>query len=645
MGDRRHRGAPDAAGALWRSLTHVYDILTIAAIADELSATLVDGRIQRIGAVDPRTIAAEVYAGGQRRAIVASADDRGARLRLADLLPSLDPALVTPFILLLRKYVRGGVIIGIEQPPLERIVRISIAKRLLPDHERRRRGLPAESSDEGDASAPTDEPERDDEGEEDDVDLTYVHLVVEIMGRHSNLILVDDDGVIMESVKRVTAAMSRARPIWPRLPYTPPPPRAGLDPRRIATAEMAVLLAEASDRNQPLWRALIAWLRGVSPQMAREIAFRATGDVAIALAAVPVEAAALLARETRHLVEPLLTSAWAPRVYRERAPDGGGRVVAFSAVPMRYLATEFDEKAAASMSQAAALAEDESTAIGPERHAQRRSRLLAQIAAARERQQRRLAAIEAQQARAAEAERWRRWGETIYAWLWQIHPGQASLEIDGETIPLDPAGPKETAQRYFDLYRRAQGAAERTPELEEEVAREMAWLDQMRTLTEQASGFAQLEALAAEWETHAGVGNAPALRRQPPKRPQPLLDAEGNAVFIGRSGAQNHVVTFDLLGPNDTWLHARGVAGSHVGIRWRQPGAGERPETIDAAARLAAWHSAARGGGAVEVDVAPRRHVRKIKGGRPGLVTYRHERTIAVQPASETELAGVLRPA
>ncbi|HEU5434711.1 MAG TPA: NFACT family protein [Thermomicrobiales bacterium] len=622
----------------------MYDILTIAAIADELSATLIDGRIQRIGAVDSRTIAAEIYAGGERRALVVSASDRDARLRLADRLPSLDPAHITPFILLLRKYVRGGVIIGIEQPPLERIVRISIAKRLLPDHERRRRGLPAESSDEGASSAEPDESASESD-DEIDVDFTYVHLVVEIMGRHSNLILVDDDGVVMESVKRVTAAMSRARPVWPRLPYTPPPARAGLDPRRVATAEMAALLAAEPDRDRTLWRALIAWLRGVSPQMAREIAFRALGDAAISLAAVSTEAAAALARETRHLVEPLLTAAWAPRVYRERAADGAGRVVAFSAVPMRYLAAEYDEEAVASISRAAALAEDEATAIGPERHAQRRTRLLAQIVAARERQQRRLAAIEEQRTRAAEAGRWRRWGETIYAWLWQIQPGQTSLEIDGESIPLDPlAGPKETAQRYFDQYRRARGAADRTPVLEEEVARELAYLEQMRTLTDQAAGFAELEALAAEWDAHAGNGAGPVRRPQAPKRPQPLLDAEGNAVFIGRSGGQNDLVTFDLLGPNDTWLHARGVAGSHVGIRWRQPGA-ERPDTIDAAARLAAWHSAARGSGAVEVDVAPRRHVRKIKGGRPGLVTYRHERTIAVEPASETDLAGVLRPA
>jgi predicted ribosome quality control (RQC) complex YloA/Tae2 family protein len=217
------------------------------------------------------------------------------------------------------------------------------------------------------------------------------------------------------------------------------------------------------------------------------------------------------------------------------------------------------------------------------------------------------------------------------------------LEVDGESIPLDAAaGPKETAQRYFDQYRRAQGAAERTPELEAEVERELAWLDQMRTLAEQAATFPELEALAVEWDAHAGSDADRPRRAQPPKRPRPLLDADGNAVFVGRTGAQNDLVTFDVLGPDDTWLHARGVAGSHVGIRWRRSGA-EEARTIEAAARLAAWYSAARGSGAVEVDVAPRRHVRKIKGGRPGLVTYRNERTIAVQPAAETDLADVLR--
>ena len=120
-----------------------------------------------------------------------------------------------------------------------------------------------------------------------------------------------------------------------------------------------------------------------------------------------------------------------------------------------------------------------------------------------------------------------------------------------------------------------------------------------------------------------------------------MLDNSGNAIYIGKSGHENDEVTFSIAGANDSWLHARGVPGSHVVIRWRTQG-DENPDTIEAAARLAAWYSGNRSSGTVEVDIAPRRFVRKIKGAGPGMVTYRNERTIAVNPASESELESVL---
>ena len=100
-------------------------------------------------------------------------------------------------------------------------------------------------------------------------------------------------------------------------------------------------------------------------------------------------------------------------------------------------------------------------------------------------------------------------------------------------------------------------------------------------------------------------------------------------------------MTFDLAGPEDTWLHARGVPGSHVIVRWRIPGMAEEPETIEAAAALAAYYSAARNASSVEVDVTKRKYVRKIKGAGPGMVTYRQERTIAVRPAVESALSAL----
>jgi len=619
-----------------------YDVLTIAAIADELSATIGNGRIQRVGLLDPRTLGAEIYAGGHRHYMIASADDRQPRLRLASDMPSLDSALITPFGLLLRKHIRGGIILSVDQPPLERLLRLSIAKRRTPLKTRRDASVPDVTDVE------VDERERaDDEGDVDEaqegVAVSHVALYVELMGRHSNLILVDDDGRIMESVKRVTSDMSRVRPVLPRLPYIPPPPPDRLDPRSITPASSARLL-EALPPNAELARVLVSSYRGISPVMAHEIVFRATGSSETRAGDVNVASAEPLARETLALLEPLQTTVWSPRIYRERGHLDPGEVVACSPILMTHLAAEHDVSPAESMSEALTLAESAADRPGPVRHAQRRQRLLDAVAAAREKVERRLAALATESARAAEAERLKTAGELIYAYLWQIEPGQVSLDVDGSTIPLDPnLTASENAQAYFERYRKAQSAEEQLPDLVEESRAEIAYLDQLAILITQAPGFSELEALAAEWAEQAPPDQASRPKKSTvPRRPRALVDAHGNSVYIGRSGHQNEFVTFDVAGPDDTWLHARGVPGSHVVIRWRSPERPESTDTVEAAAALAAWYSAARESGGVEVDVAPRRHVRKIKGAGPGMVTYRNERTIRVQPAPEERLRHIL---
>ena len=619
-----------------------YDVLTIAAIADELSATIGNGRIQRVGLLDPRTIGAEIYAGGQRHYVIASANDRQPRLRLAPEMPSLDSALITPFGLLLRKHIRGGIILGVDQPPLERLVRLSIAKRQAPLKKRR------------DALEPdVTEVDVDDLELEDDelgvhearegVALNHVALYVELMGRHSNLILVDDDGRIMESAKRVTPDMSRVRSVLPRLPYAPPPPPDRLDPRSITPDTVARLL-DALPPDAELARALVSSYRGISPVMAHEIVFRATASSETQAGGVNAESAESLARETLALLEPLRTTAWSPQIYRRRDHSDPGEVIACSPILMTHLAAEHDVSPAESMSQALALAESAAGRPGPARHAQRRQRLLNSVAAAREKAERRLAALATEAVRAAEAERLKTAGELIYAYLWQIEPGQVLLDVDGESIPLDPGlTANENAQAYFERYRKAQSAQAQLPELVEESRAEIAYLDQLATLIAQAPGFSELEALAAEWAEQSPLDHAsPPKQTTAPRQPRALVDAHGNSVYVGRSGHQNELVTFDIAGPDDSWLHARSVAGSHVVIRWRSADGHESPDTIEAAAALAAWYSAARESGRVEVDVARRRHVRKIKGAGPGMVTYRNERTIRVQPAPEERLRHIL---
>ena len=637
----------------------MFDVLTMAAVADELTRTVLDGRVQRIGLVDPLTVAMEVYARGRRHALVASADADRPRVHLAARLPSIDPALITPLGLQLRKFVRGGVIVGIEQQPLERVVRLSIAKRLGGHNGESRpssahttpEDLPPWTTSTGvpgpadDAGWDPDQVEGDDDDEDSDLegesDATFVHLVVEVMGRHSNLILVDDDGLVKEAAKHVSPRMSRVRPIRPKTPYTPPPPQERPDPRRL-TAPIAAALLAAQAPSATVVNVLVRQLRAMSPSMAREITYRTTGSVSSTLSDLGPDAAATLARETRALLEPMLTDAWSPVVYRRDVVP-----VAYAPVPMVHLALGATAEQVPSISRAAELVEVDADAgdVTTATHSQRRGRLIAAIGAAAKRVDQRIAALEAQEAKSVEAEHLRQAGETIYAYLWQVKPGDTTLVVDGQTIDLQPGlSGKENAQAYFQRYQKARGASRAIPELLTRAQTEASYLDQIRTHVTQASTFAELEALAAEWEAHGGApvaepGRKPGkVARVSTRRPKAVLTIDGHAIFVGRSGRENEAVTFDLAGPDDTWLHARGVPGSHVIVRWRQQGQEEDPRTIEAAAALAAYYSSARTSATVEVDATRRRHVRKIKGAGPGMVTYRNEYTVSVRPASEREL-------
>ena len=261
-------------------------------------------------------------------------------------------------------------------------------------------------------------------------------------------------------------------------------------------------------------------------------------------------------------------------------------------------------------------------------------------------------------ARAEEAERWRRWGEAIYAYAWSLAPGQRELVADDLTVPLDPARtPSENAQEYFERYRKAQSAAANLPALLDEARHAIAYLDQLLTLLRLAERFEQIAAIDREWQDwQAGRHRAPAQgddrarrggkgqgkggaargRGVAPPRPQSLRARGGHQIFIGHTSAQNDAVTFDIGGPDDSWLHSRGVPGSHVIVKW----AGGRADDaiVQAAAELAAYYSGGRESGRVEVDHAARRDVRKIKGAGPGMVTYRNERTLRVSPRGEEEL-------
>ncbi|MDQ3856110.1 MAG: NFACT family protein, partial [Chloroflexota bacterium] len=270
-----------------------FDALTTAAISDELAAHVLGGFVQRVVLPNRESIALEVYAHHERHQLLITIDPAHPRALLVSARPTAQPGLVTPFGLLLRKHVLDGVVEAIDQPAGERIVSLSIAKR----HEGNN---------------------------------VTVWLHAELMGKHSNLMLLDAGReTVLESAKRVTPEMSSVRPILPKKPYLPPPARSGLPPHRVGPVELQDLVSTAKP-TAALSQALVTGVAGLSPLAAREVAFRAGGD-AQARAGDWTDWPALT-RELRRLASLWATRDWQPCVARS---DAG--VVAYAPYELRHL--------------------------------------------------------------------------------------------------------------------------------------------------------------------------------------------------------------------------------------------------------------------------------------------------------------------
>ena len=667
-----------------------FDALTIAAVRDELAATVGGGRVQQVRAVAPLAISLEIYAQHRRAYLLGSAHAQNARVHLLARAPSRDPGVQTPFLLLLRKYVRGATLQSIEQPQFERVLTLSFTK-VLP-LSRHGADLP-------------DEPE-----EADELDpalearlaeippgfaLFTTRLIAEIMGRHSNLILVNSEGIVLDAIKHIPTSLNRVRITLPHQPYVPPPPQRKLDLRLMPLPGFEHEIA-GLDPAVGLWQALVARFSAVSPLLAQEAVFRAGGTVRTVIReADPARLYAAL----RGLLDLSQSHAWEPSLAWEG--DGGWGLgvgaasgededdvqegdttpaapaaLAFAPYPLTHLAAEGARlDTPGSISQAAEQFYAALEQISG--HAQLRADIATEIEARRKTLARRVAALERELERAAGFDVLRRKGELLLGYMYVLEPGQRRLEIPEENlvIDLDPdVPPLEQAQALFREYSRARAALAGVPARRDATNLALQYLDELSTHLELAEDFAtisaireELAALPADPDTLvAGIERrargedeeeAPPPPKKAPKgrgkyaprnnrvkkeaggraalEPLRVISSDGLPILVGRSARQNDAITFGQARPGDLWLHARNVPGAHVIVRGEGRTVPER--TVAEAARLAAQHSKARHDTAVDVIITERRHVRRIPGAPPGLVTVAQERVLRVRPGGGRE--------
>lgn len=582
------------------------DTWTVAALADEIENTLLGGRVQQIVQIDAGSLGFEIYNAGQRRYLLASANRQAPRLHLLDDKPRRGVDTPSPILQLLRKFVRTGWLAGVRQPPWERVLELTF------DH----------------------------------AEYGESRLMVELIGRWANLLLLrpprqagDAEALrILDCVHRVRPEDAEARRLLPGQIYEPPPAQQGWPPDQLTELRLRLRLEEA-EPAAPLWRVLLDGLAGLSPALAREIVYRATGNARTRAG----EFARLtpLLEATAAMVALLDQGDWQPGLLL----DDQGQPADYSPYRLEHrLAEGLRWQPADSISAAAMLyyARPEASAGVPapvqsDSYASARQQVAGQIERMRNKLQRRLEAIGRELRSDEEIEQLRQAGQWILALATQIRPRQAELKLpDGagletDIIQLDPAlSAADNASVYFKRYRKAKRARLVAGPRIAETEAELAYLAQLAADLVLASNRPEIDAVRAAL-VEAGFVRPPKTRiLDQIKGPRRLVSQEGYAILVGRNSQQNERITFEMAGPDDLWLHARGWPGSHVVIR--NAGRPVSEETLHYAAGLAAFFSKARSESWVDVIATERRHVHRAPGHRLGMVLLKQETAVRVRP-------------
>ena len=562
------------------------DFLTLACLKQDIER-LQDAKIQQLLFSDDNTVALELYA-GLRTTLLLDVSTQHSRAWLQQEKARRGVETETPLLLLLRKYVRRGRLRSVEQPAWERILRFNIESK-----------------------------------------VGRTTLVAEVMGRYSNLLLLNEDGVVMECVRRVGAQQNRYRVTLPNHPYESPPPLQKKKPTALDEGDWRMILA-ANNAKERLHRVLVRQLAGVSPTVGREISARATGDPNSSVAEADARS---LQQVVRDLFAPLQTGEWAPHV----ALNEEGVVIAFAPYELTHFETL---ERVATISEA--MQRFFAAKMDSDAYASARRQMAELLANASQDVNRRLYQLRSQTIDSAEVERLRENGELLLAYQWQVPKEAKEVEVPDfegnlRRISLDASlSPLENAQRLFKRYEKKKRAAKEVPPRIQAAEQDLAFLQQLANDIEQAEERSEIDAVREALEVAGFVKKKKRKATSSYVRgPRRVLLGDWVA-FVGRNAQQNDEVTFRYGASDDLWFHVRGVPGSHVILK--SAGREVAQEIIERAASLAAYYSQARGNNQVAVDMTQRRHVRRISGARPGLVSYRNESTLYAKPMSTEEV-------
>lgn len=562
------------------------DGIALHHLVKELSSQLVGGRIQKIYQPEKDELLFAVHRNKDKHQLLLSANSNHPRVHLVRQTKE-NPDQPPMFCMLLRKKLVGGVIESIEQVAFDRILEITIKSRseLMEDTQHR--------------------------------------LIVEIMGRHSNIILLEND-IITDSIKRINRFISSYREVLPGRTYLAPP-MDKRDYRTINPQDLARLLQSGQSRT--LDKAIMDQLQGVSKLAAVELTERCGLDPKMPVAELTINEGANLYDAMKNLVD--------HPVYNLYLDNG---IIKDFATYSCGVYQDLEHRTYDSLS---VLLEDFYLGKDTQQRIQQRSASFQQTITARlERDYNKLNNLTQDFKQAENAEEAKLFAEILYANLYELKEKTHKLLLpnfydDTEIeIPLDIRfTPAENAKRYYDKYNKQKRALVFIQEQLDKTKDEIYYLESILDSIEKCSGVEELKEIREELVETGFVkahGRKGKKEKETTSKPLSFRSSEGFALLVGKNNRQNDQLTLKTASKDDLWFHVKDIPGSHVILRTEGKTPGEA--SIQEAALLAAYFSKAKQSANVPVDYALVKFVKKPKGAKPGMVIYTDNRTLYVTP-------------
>ncbi|ROR30705.1 putative ribosome quality control (RQC) complex YloA/Tae2 family protein [Mobilisporobacter senegalensis] len=570
------------------------DGLVIANVVYELNEKLVNGRINKIAQPEDDELILTIKNNKEQYRLLLSA---GASLPLIYLTEEnkQSPLTAPNFCMLLRKHLNSAKILSITQPGLERIINIEI------------------------------------EHLNELGDVCMKHLMIELMGKHSNIIFCDENKVIVDSIKHISGLVSSVREVLPGRHYFIPQTQDKLNPFDLSYEQFKEVVIS---KPMPIGKAIYTSLTGISPLIGTEVCHRAAIDAESSCSALNDIEMLHLYKNLERLIEDIKGNKYKPNIVYD-----GNEPIEFSSTTLtcygNLVAKPFD-----SISELLETYYSLKNVIT--RIRQKTSDYRRVVSNGLDRARKKYDLQLKQLKDTEKRDKYKVYGELINAYGYNLEESAKSLTAlnyytnEEITIPLDPTlSPGENAKKYFEKYNKLKRTYEALSQFIEETKEELSHLESISNSLDialQEEDLIQLKEELMEYgylkrKFVAGKGNK---KQKVLSKPFHYISSDGYHMYVGKNNYQNEELTFKIATGNDWWFHAKGMAGSHVIVKTNGE---ELPDTtFEEAGKLAGFYSKARGTDKVEIDYTQKKNVKKPSGGKPGFVVYYTNYSLMITP-------------